>query len=131
MSKAPSWKEIREQRRKENFVGRADQLREFSDNFVAEMPNYMVFAVTGEGDVGKSTLLKQFEVMAHSPAINAIVITCDDRYPTPVSVMGQIASELAEHDVSHKEFDERHKNIANCVRRLRATPKCHAAPSTC
>jgi tetratricopeptide (TPR) repeat protein len=96
---------------------------EFSDNFVGEVPNYMVFAVTGEGGVGKSTLLKQFEVMAHSPAINAIVITCDDRYPTPVAVMGQIAGELAKHDVSHKEFDERYKKYRELRQEVESDPK--------
>ena len=70
-TKPQSWKKIRNQRREENFVGCVDQLRVFSDNYVDDVPKYMVFAVTGEGGVGKSTLLTQYEALARSPSINA------------------------------------------------------------
>src|SRR3990172_1543238 len=110
MSNKPrSWKATLSQRRKENFVGRTDQLRVFSENFAGDAPNYMVFSVTGEGGVGKSTLLSQYAAIASSPPLNAIVITCDDRHTAPVAVMGRIASELAERGITHKEFDDRHK----------------------
>jgi tetratricopeptide (TPR) repeat protein len=121
--KPQSWKAVRDQRRKENFVGRADQLRVFSDNFVGEVPNYMVFAVTGEGGVGKSTLLKQYEAIACSPSISAIVIICDDGQPSPVAAMGYIASELAKHDISHKDFDERYKKYRELQQEIESDPK--------
>src|SRR5690349_21069086 len=108
-SKLQSWKVIRDQRRKENFVGRAEQLRVFSENFAGDTPNYMVFAVTGEGGVGKSTLLKQYETIARSPANDANVIICDDRQASPVAAMGQIADELAKYGIEYKGFDERYK----------------------
>jgi Cdc6-like AAA superfamily ATPase len=106
-SKPKSWKEIRDQRRKVNFVGRTEQLRVFSDNYVSDVPNYMVIAVTGEGGVGKTTLLKQFESIASAPNIAAITIRCDDRNTSPVAVMRFIAEELGKHEINHKEFDER------------------------
>ena len=50
-TKPQSWKKIRNQRPEENFVGRrADQLRVFSDNYVDDVPKYMVFVVTGEDE---------------------------------------------------------------------------------
>jgi predicted ATP-dependent serine protease len=104
-----SWKDLRDQRRKENFVGRQEQLRVFSENFVGEVPNYMVFSVTGEGGVGKSTLLQQFANTATATNINAIIVTCDDKYLSPASAMGHIAGELAKLDIKHKDFDERYK----------------------
>jgi tetratricopeptide (TPR) repeat protein len=122
-SKPPSWKAIRDQRRKEYFVGRADQLRVFSDNLVGEVPNFMMFAVTGEGGVGKSTLLKQYEAIACSPGINAIVIICDDRQPSPVAAMGHFASELAKHGISHKDFDERYKKYRELQQEIESDPK--------
>ena len=78
MSKQTSWKTVRNQRRKENFVGRGDEIRIFSENFNDETPNYMVFSITGEGGVGKSTLLSRFTAIATTDDANAIVITCDD-----------------------------------------------------
>ena len=67
MKSKPSWKTVLDQRRKENFVGRQEQLRVFSDNFAGDVPDYMVFSVTGEGGVGKSRLLEQYESIALSP----------------------------------------------------------------
>jgi putative protein kinase ArgK-like GTPase of G3E family len=58
--KPQSWKKLSSQRREQNFVGRADRIREFEQNFAGEEPNYMIFSITGEGGVGKSTLLKRF-----------------------------------------------------------------------
>jgi AAA ATPase domain len=122
-SEPRSWKEIRDQRRKENFVGRADQLRAFTDNFAGDEPNYMVFAVTGEGGVGKTTLLKQFEALASSPSINAICIRCDDRHASPATVMGYVADELAKSDISYKEFDERYKKYRELRQEIENDPK--------
>jgi hypothetical protein len=55
--KPASRKEMRDRRRQENFVGRSEQMRQFEENFLRDDP-LMVFSVTGEGGVGKSTLLK-------------------------------------------------------------------------
>ncbi|MFZ1599716.1 MAG: tetratricopeptide repeat protein, partial [Anaerolineae bacterium] len=106
-TKPPSWRTVREQRRKENFVGRGEQLRVLTDNFAGDVPDHMVFVVTGEGGVGKSTLLLQYEAIAR--AHNAIPIICDDRQSSPVTAMGHIVGELAKSDFSHKEFNERYK----------------------
>jgi len=107
-NKPQSWKSVIDLRRKENFGGRADQLRVFSNNFVGDVPNYMVFAVTGEGGVGKSTLLNQYEGIARSPANNANVIICDERQTSPVEAMGFIAGELAKQNIEHKIFNDRY-----------------------
>ena len=122
-TKPQSWKKIRNQRREENFVGRADQLRVFSDNYVDEVPKYMVFAVTGEGGVGKSTLLTQYEALARSPSINANVIICDDRHLSPASAMGYIASELAKSGIVHKGFDERYKKYRDMRQEIEGDAK--------
>jgi hypothetical protein len=121
--KPQSWKAVRDQRRKENFVGRGEQLRAFEENFAAEIPSYMVFAVTGEGGVGKSTLLAQYAVIASSPNINASVIICDDRHPSPTAAMGHIANELAKRDIRHKEFDERYKKYCELREQIESDPK--------
>jgi len=122
-SKAQSWKTIRDQRRKQSFIGRTEQLRAFSDNFVGDEPRYMIFAVTGEGGVGKSTLLKQLETIACSQGIGAAVITCDERQPSPVTAMGRIASELAKYGITHKDFDERHKKYRELRQEIESDPK--------
>ncbi|MGH9759807.1 MAG: hypothetical protein ACREAC_03080, partial [Blastocatellia bacterium] len=118
-----SWKEVRDQRRKENFVGRAEHLRIFKDNFVSDGPEYMVFSVTGEGGVGKSALLGQFENIVGLSDPKALVVTCDDRYFSPVSVMSNIAETLANADIRHKEFDERSKQYRDLQGEIARDPK--------
>ena len=122
-AKPQSWKKIIDQRRKENFVGRGDQLRVFSDNFVGDVPDCMVFAVTGEGGVGKSALLTQYEAIARSASINANVIICDDRHLSPASAMGYIAGELAKIGVVHKGFDERYKKYRDMRQEIEGDAK--------
>ena len=53
-----TWDDIEFDDEFDNFVGRADKLAAFKDNFTGERPKWMVLSITGEGGVGKSTLLK-------------------------------------------------------------------------
>ena len=87
-AKPTSWGPVRSKRRRESFVGRAQQLAVFESNFGGDVPQFMVFSVTGEGGVGKSELLKQYATLAAQPAIKAEVILCDERQPSPVAAMG-------------------------------------------
>src|SRR5262245_37557023 len=104
-----SWRTVRDRQGRESFVGRGEQLRVFEDNFSGDGPKFMIFAIVGEGGVGKSTLLRQCANIATAPEINAAVITSDDRHLTPVLAMGHVAEELAKQKISHKEFDRRFK----------------------
>lgn len=79
----------------------------------------MVFSVTGEGGVGKSTLLKQFANIASKD--KAIVITCDDTHTSPA--FGHIAKELAKAKFIHNAFDERHKEYRKLRQEVEGDPK--------
>jgi hypothetical protein len=67
-----------------------------------------VLSITGEGGVGKSTLLKQFVRMAKVNEIDANLVQCDDHQMTPVEVMGFVAEEFAKLKLKNREFDERY-----------------------
>lgn len=95
--------------RESNFIGRTDEQRYFTDNFVGDEPHYLLYSVTGEGGVGKSTLLLQYERLARIPSINAVVIRCDDEHTSPASAMAFVADQLKKEGFSHKDFDERLK----------------------
>jgi tetratricopeptide (TPR) repeat protein len=123
MSEPPMWQPIIEQQRQEMFVGRKDQLKTFSDNYAGQIPKYMIFAITGEGGVGKSELLRQFTAIATSAEINGLAITCDDRFLSPVAVMGHVAEKLAEHVIKHKDFDDRYKEYRRLQQEVEADAK--------
>src|SRR5688500_13070644 len=101
--KPKSWKKVRDERRKENFVGRGEPLRIFTENMQADSPNYMVISITGEGGAGKSTLLARFAHIGTSPEYDARAIICDDKHASPVLAMGHIAQKLAEQGITEKE----------------------------
>ncbi len=118
--KPESRKEMRERRRRENFVGRGEQLRQFEENFRRHDP-IMAFSVTGEGGVGKSTLLKQFGNIANQQ--NAVFVTCDDTHTSPAYAMGHIAEKLAELKFTHNAFDERYKEYRKLRQEVEGDPK--------
>ncbi len=120
---SPGWKGVIDQRRKESFVGRQDHLRLFSNNFETDPPAHLLFFVVGEGGVGKTTLLGQYEELAAEPGVDAIVVLCDDAQPSPAAAMGHIAEKLAEHGVRFKEFDERYKAYRAHKEEVESDPK--------
>ena len=117
-----SWKQVLRERSRDHFVGRAEPLRQLSENFGDE-PNYLVFSITGEGGVGKTTLLQRFASIASGPSIDAIVAACDDRQLLPAGAMEHIARELAKHNVRHKELDERLKKYHELKDEIERDPK--------
>ena len=122
-SRQSGWGSVIKKRRSENFVGRGDQMRAFEENYVDDTPRYLLYSVVGQGGVGKSTLLLQFTETATNPSINAIVITCDDRYLSPAAAMGRIALQLAAAGFSDREFDERHKKYLELRQEVEADAK--------
>ncbi len=103
----------------ENFIGRADKLNVFRENFLGERPRWMALSVTGEGGVGKTTLLRQFIRMAETGEIEASMLYCDDRQMTPADLMGFVAHELHnKFNVINREFDDHYSKY--CKQREQA-----------
>jgi tetratricopeptide (TPR) repeat protein len=122
-AKRKNWKDVIDSRRRENFVGRAEYLSLFSDNFIIEVPTYLLFTVIGEGGVGKSTLLNQYENIVSGQKIQGIPIICDENQLSPVTVMGHVAEKLARFDIKHKEFNERYKAYRTHREEIESDPK--------
>ena len=83
------------------FVGREDELEFFRTSILgADSPEYNLLSVSGEGGVGKSTLLAHFTGAARSIEYREkwVVAQADERNagPDPVKVMERLAEQLAE-----------------------------------
>src|SRR5262249_42141569 len=118
--KPKSRKEVRAQKRRENFIGREEPKQQFAKNFLLDDP-VTVFSVTGEGGVGKSTLLKQFAAIAANQ--NVIVVICDDAHTSPASAMGHIVEDLAKLKITHSAFDDRYKEYRKMRQEVEGDPK--------
>jgi tetratricopeptide (TPR) repeat protein len=121
-AKPKTIKELKEQRRKENFVGRSEQQQVFLDNFTGDEVKWVVLSVTGEGGVGKSTLLTRYAQLAQGEDFNANVVKCDDRQYTPVDAMAAIAEQLAKVGIESKKFDERYKKYRETLQQIESDP---------
>ncbi len=121
-AKPKTIKELKEQRRKENFVGRTEQQQVFTENFAGDEPKWVVLSVTGEGGVGKSTLLKRYTQLAQGDEINANVVYCDDHQYTPVDAMAVIAEQLEKLGIESKKFNERYKKYRETLQQIESDP---------
>ena len=123
MAAKRTWTNKIAETRESNFIGRTDEQRSFSDNFVGDEPRYLLYSVIGEGGVGKSTLLLQYERLARSPSVNAIVIRCDDEHTSPAKAMAFIAEQLKKDGFTSKDFDERLKAYRSARDEIENDPK--------
>jgi Cdc6-like AAA superfamily ATPase len=79
------------------FIGRASELHFFAEHLLApKEPTSNILVISGQGGVGKSTLLARFIQLARSPdfAEYCLVATVDERQVTPTNIMEQFASQL-------------------------------------
>src|SRR5690348_8689227 len=81
------------------FIGRANELHFFAEHILkAEDPTYNIVSISGNGGVGKSTLLARFIDDARSGDFKDYSLTAlvDERQSTPVSIMMRFAQQLSE-----------------------------------
>jgi len=84
------------------FIGRANELQFFvNDILVPEDPAYNIISVSGQGGVGKTTLLSRYIDEAHATDLKDYCLTAlvNDQQTTPASVMERFAVQIL--DVGH------------------------------
>jgi tetratricopeptide (TPR) repeat protein len=79
------------------FIGRAKEQKFFKEKILdREEPTHNIISVSGQGGVGKSTLLAQFMDVALSPAYRdyCLIGLVDERQVTPSGIMEKFANDL-------------------------------------
>src|SRR5579859_6332231 len=79
------------------FVGRTDELHFFIQNFFKPVdPSYNIISISGQGGVGKSTLLERLMAEAHASEFKDYCLTAivDERQTTPASIMEKFSDQL-------------------------------------
>src|SRR5947209_7974090 len=79
------------------FVGRTDQVRFFIHNILEpDDPTHNIISISGQGGVGKTTLVDRFIDEAHATNFKEYCLTAkvNERQPTPASVMERFADVL-------------------------------------
>src|SRR5437016_3740059 len=79
------------------FIGRTGELLFFVHNILKpEAPTHNILSISGQGGVGKSTLLKRFIAEAYGVPFKDYCLTAsvDERQATPASMMENLAQQL-------------------------------------
>ena len=79
------------------FIGRMGELLFFVQNILKpEEPTHNIISISGQGGVGKSTLLARFIAETHTPTFQGHCLTAlvDERQTSAVSIMQEFADQL-------------------------------------
>ncbi|MEM7067064.1 MAG: tetratricopeptide repeat protein [Cyanobacteria bacterium P01_B01_bin.77] len=112
--KRPSRQELIRQRQRSSFVGRVEQLEVFKHNLTNlqdsdgfAYPEAFLFNIWGQGGVGKSSLLRQFEDIAKQQ--KHLVARIDEGVATVPEAMATFAKQLASQGQPLTKFGDRYK----------------------
>src|SRR5437588_12828437 len=81
------------------FVGRTDELHFFIEYILQpDDPSYNIISISGEGGVGKSTLLIRFIDETRLPPFDSYCLTAfiNEKQMTPYTVMEKFSTQLSE-----------------------------------
>jgi tetratricopeptide (TPR) repeat protein len=101
------------------FTGRRGELLFFVQNILKPInPTYNIISISGQGGVGKSTLLTRFIDEAHSPTFkdHCLTATVDERQITSVNIMEMFADQLGlkgKFDRALRQYKETLRKMQN------------------
>lgn len=103
------------------FIGRGVEVNFFTQNILAPKdPSHNIIAVSGQGGVGKSTLLTRFIEEAHSSPCSeyCLIATIDERQSTPASIMEKISDQLRAVGSPLDKFEEELSRYKTALRKI-------------
>src|SRR5437667_4024897 len=107
MTPLRDWDEIINNAEVESFVGREQELNIFQQQINCTPPSKLIFYITGQGGVGKTTLLNRYREIAKNCGF--LLADCDEQQKDVPAVLSRFAHQLTDQKVTLKHFDERYK----------------------
>jgi NB-ARC domain len=122
-NKNSSWKEKRDRVNKNKFIGRDDQLCAFRTSLVDPDSDAMIFGISGQGGVGKTTLLQQFFQIAKELEQVAAYLDEGSQINPITDVpesLNRLANSLEQQGGKFEKFYERYKTYRQKKQELEA-----------
>jgi hypothetical protein len=120
-----SWKEKRDRASKNNFIGRANDLSAFRNSLTNSESDAIIFSISGQGGVGKTTLLQQFcQITKELEQVAAYLDEGSQINPitdVPES-LDRLANSLEQQGGKFEKFYERYKTYRQKKQELEADP---------
>ena len=115
------WDEVFEEVEAEYFVGRQQELENFRQHISLTKPRYLIFYITGQGGVGKTTLLNRYREIAGGD--DFLLADCDEKQRDVAAVLGRFAQQLTEQGFPLKHFNERYKTYLQKMHEIEMDPE--------
>ena len=122
--KHPSLQSILKRRQQEEFIGREEHIFLFCQNLTYGLEDErrrFIFSVSGQGGVGKTTLLHLFSKLATEA--NAKVAWVDETIEDMPAAMAHMAKQLEGQDHIFNTFNERYRSYLQRLHELEADPE--------
>ena len=122
--KQPSLQSILKRRQQEEFIGREEHIFLFCQNLTYGLEDErrrFIFSVSGQGGVGKTTLLHLFSKLATEA--NAKVAWVDETIEDMPAAMAHMAKQLEGQDHIFNTFNERYRSYLQRLHELEADPE--------
>jgi len=124
-----SWKEMRDHRaNQDSFIGRETQLKAFRDVLTIpfDQRSKVIFNISGQGGIGKTTLLKQLRKIATD--LKQLIAYADEGVPSnrvdDVSeTLDRLATDFEQQGQKFDKFRERYKTYRQKRQELEADPE--------
>jgi tetratricopeptide (TPR) repeat protein len=121
MSEDFTFQDLLEEFQEDIFVGRTEQLALFENALTAPHPSFLILAVSGQGGVGKTTLLEQYQRRA--AAHEALTAMVNEYQKTIPAVLADLAEQLEDVGGDFKHFNERYRKYRELQEQVEADPQ--------
>lgn len=121
MSDEPTFQDLLADFEEEIFVGRAEQLSLFESALVAPQPPFLILTISGQGGVGKTTLLEQYRCRAAEHKA-LIAMVNEDQSAIP-QVLDALVTQLEEQGGDFKRFGERYQKYLELQEQVESDPE--------
>jgi tetratricopeptide (TPR) repeat protein len=102
------------------FVGRKQELSAFSDHVATSNPTHLLIAVSGQGGVGKTALLRRYmEIARQQDALTGF----SEAEIDPIEVLGCFAGQLKRQNCRLRRFEKRFRAYSRYQQQILADPE--------
>jgi len=116
-----TWGDLIKKREAERFVGREQELDIFQREIALEVPEILIYYLTGQGGVGKTTLLRRYQELARKS--DFLVAECSEQQKDVPAVLGRFAQQLATLHAPLENFEKRYKVYRQHLREIEHDPE--------